>query len=174
MNLIPTAPLWLIVALCCAMVAAGIEDAARYRISNIITLIVLAGAIAAAVIEGPSLALWQNVTVFVLILILGAAAFSAGWLGGGDVKLFAAAGLWFDFPWSLRFIALVFLAGGVVAIAYLVTRPLRRRKLGKTGGAQIPYGIAIAVGMIAITLLGRATPTHHESALPALHLQYSG
>ena len=156
------------------MVAAGLEDAARYRISNIVTLVVLIGAIVAAVIEGPSLALWQNAAVLVLILVLGTAAFSAGWLGGGDVKLFAAAGVWFDIPWSLRFVALVFLAGGLVSIVYLLTRPLRARRFGKTRSAQIPYGIAIAVGMIAMTVSSRGTLDHHDRGLPSLNLPQSG
>jgi Flp pilus assembly protein protease CpaA len=78
LNLIPTAPLWLVIMLGCAVVAAAIEDGARYRISNVTCLVVLLGAVIAAVIEGPSLALWQNVAVFAAILTLGTVAFSAG------------------------------------------------------------------------------------------------
>jgi prepilin peptidase CpaA len=152
------------------MLAAAIEDVARYRISNVTTLIILAGAVAAAVIEGPSIVLWQNLVVFVVILVLGTAAFSAGWLGGGDVKLFAAAGLWLDFRSAVGFVALVFLAGGLVAIAYLLSRPLRR-KAGK--GAQIPYGIAIAIGMTATILLAHGTTAHHQWDWRALNMPHN-
>ena len=46
------------------------------------SLLILVSAVAAAVIEGPSLNLWQNVLVLAVILILGTFAFSAGSLGG--------------------------------------------------------------------------------------------
>ncbi len=120
MNLVANAPPWLAILLACAMVAAAIEDARRLRISNTTSLAVLAGAIVAAAIEGPTWLLWQNVSVFVAILILGTAAFSAGWFGGGDVKLFAAVGLWFDLRSALQLVVLIFLAGGVIAIVYLL------------------------------------------------------
>lgn len=166
MNLVPGAPVWLIVLFGLAMVAAAIEDAMRLRISNITSLLVLAGAIATAVIEGPSLSLWQNVAVLFAILLLGTAAFSAGWLGGGDVKLFAAAGLWFDLESAVWFVALTFFAGGIVAVGYLVTRPFR--KSGKN--ARVPYGIAIAIGALAMVLVERGTFSRHERPLPPIRI----
>ena len=146
------------------MLAAAAEDAARFRISNVTSILVLIGAIACAIIAGPSLALWQNGAVFLAILALGTAAFSAGLLGGGDVKLFAAAGLWFDLRSSVWFIALVFISGGVVAICYLASRPFRRGVRDKKD-RRIPYGIAIALGAMAMVLLDRGTFRHHERPL---------
>lgn len=169
LNLIPAAPLWLIVLFGLAMVAAAIEDAARLRISNATSLLVLVGAIAAAVIEGPTLSLWQNGVVLIAILLLGTAAFSAGWLGGGDVKLFAAAGLWFDLRSAISFVALTFLAGGAVAIGYMISRPFRRNAQN-TRNTRIPYGIAIALGAVAMVLLDRGTISHHERPLPPIRI----
>ena len=160
MNLVSLAPLWLAVLLGCALVAAAVEDAGRYRISNITSLVVLAGAICSAIIEGSSWALWQNGAVFVAVLLLGTAAFAARWLGGGDVKLFAATALWFDIRSAVWFIAFVFIAGGVVAIAYLLSRPLRRRHDGKIRGTRVPYGLAIALGALAIILADRGAVGH--------------
>ena len=96
MNLVVAAPSWLLGVFGCALVAAAIEDALRLRISNVTILFVFAGAIAASVLEGPSWMLWQNILAFAAILTIGTFAFSAGLLGGGDVKLFAATALWFD------------------------------------------------------------------------------
>jgi prepilin peptidase CpaA len=165
LNLVVAAPIWLLAVLACAMIAAAIEDAARFRISNLTSLVVLAGAFAAAAIEGPSSALWQNGAVFVVILVLGTAAFSAGVLGGGDVKLFAATGLWFDLRSALSFVVLVFLSGGVVAIGYLLSRLFRGGARGGMKEKRVPYGIAIALGALILVLL-HAGAFHHEGALP--------
>jgi prepilin peptidase CpaA len=146
------------------MLAAAIEDAARLRISNVTSILVLVGAIIAAIMAGPSLALWQNGAVFLLVLVIGTMAFSAGLMGGGDVKLFAAAGLWFDLRSAVSFIALVFISGGVVALCYLVSRPFRRGVRDKRD-RRIPYGIAIALGALAMVLLDRGAFRHHERPL---------
>lgn len=153
MNLISLAPLWLVVLFCCLLAAAAIEDALRFRISNILPLAVVAGAVGAAAIHGPSWSLWQNAVVFVAILAIGTIAFASKLLGGGDVKLFAAVGLWLEFKSALAFVSLVFLAGGVVALAYLAARLFRGAGDGRKGGTRIPYGIAIALGALALILL---------------------
>ncbi len=170
MNLIPSAPLWLVIVLGCAMIAAAVEDALRFRISNLTSLVVLAGAIVAAVIEGPSVVLWQNGVVFLVLLLLGTAAFAGGWLGGGDVKLFAAVGLWFDLRAAVWLVALVFLAGGLVAIVYLASRPFRRNASGKIRSGRVPYGVAIALGALVMVLAGRGAFTHHQQPLPQFRI----
>lgn len=171
MNLIASAPLWLVILLGCAMAAAAIEDASRYRISNIISLVVIAGAICAAIIAGPSWSLWQNGAVFLGILVLGTLAFTAGWLGGGDVKLFAATALWLDLRSALWFGVFVLLAGGVVAIAYLLSRPLRRRHDGKIRGTRVPYGLAIAFGALAVILIDRGVVGHQGQQGPSASIE---
>ena len=167
MNLIAAAPWWLLAVLGCAAGAAAIEDGLRYRISNLISLVVLVAAIAAAIMAGPAWALWQNIAVFLVVLVLGTLAFSAGWLGGGDVKFFAATALWLDLQSALQFVALVFLAGGLVAICYLATRPLRTRRVGKKSRTQVPYGIAIGVGAAAMILLHSGMLQPHAARPPA-------
>jgi len=172
LNLIPAAPLWLIIVLACALIAAAAEDAARYRISNVTTFVVFAGAICAAIIEGPTWALWQNGAVFVALMVLGTGAFSGGWLGGGDVKLLAATALWLDFDSAVWLMILVMLAGGVVAIAYLVSRPLRRRGgNGKIKSTRVPYGLAIAFGALAIIAIDRGVLLHQTPKQSAASLQ---
>lgn len=169
MNLIAAAPLWLILIFALAMLAAAVEDGARYRISNLTSLVVLVGAIVAAVLVGPTWALWKNGAVFAALLVLGTLAFSARLLGGGDVKLFAAAGLWFDPISALMFVALVFLSGGVVAIAYLATRHWRLHGRDKKS-SRVPYGIAIALGAMAMVMLDSRAFGHHERPLAPLRI----
>jgi prepilin peptidase CpaA len=153
MNLVVGVPWWLLTLLGLALCAAAVEDAVRLRISNFTCLAVIFGAMIAMAIHGFPLALWQNAVVFLAILAVGTAAFAANVLGGGDVKLLAAVGLWMNFAGAVWFVAAVLIAGGLVAMFFLVTRPLRRRKRaagGKRGGAHIPYGIAVAAGALLI------------------------
>jgi len=86
--------------------------------------------------------LWQNAVVLVLFLGLGTLAFAARALGGGDIKLFAATGLWMSLSGAVWLLAAIFIAGGGLAVIFILTRPLRSRA-GKT---RIPYGLAIVAG----------------------------
>jgi prepilin peptidase CpaA len=167
LNLVDAAPLWLLIVLGCAMAAAAVEDAARLRISNLTVLVVLVAAIAAMLIAGPSWALWQNLLVFAVMLGLGTVAFSGGWLGGGDVKLFAAAALWFDLRSAPAFVVIVLVSGGVVAVAYLLSRPFRRVPPAAKKDRRVPYGIAIAVGALAMILLSPAALGGNQRPSPA-------
>lgn len=150
MNLIVGAPSWLVVLFVVILLAAAVEDAVRLRISNITSLAICFCAIVAAALNGFSLSLWQNVAVFALVLTVGTAAFAAGWLGGGDVKLIAAIGLWFDFRSAVALIAAILIAGGVVAVAYIAARRMRRGSDSKSRGGKIPYGIAVVVGTLLV------------------------
>ena len=154
MNLAAFAPQWLALILAVLLVAAAIEDAIRLRISNITVSLVLVSAVAAAVLAGPEIRLWQNLVVFLGLLLVGMPMFAAGKLGGGDVKLLAAAGLWFDFAGALWMLIAVALAGGVLALVVLVLRAfgwseqLRARVVLLRPKGGIPYGVAIAAGAI--------------------------
>ena len=151
MNLVVGAPWWLTALLVLILLAAAVEDAIRFRISNITCLAICCCAIVTMALNGFPLALWQNVAVFALILTVGTAAFAAGWLGGGDVKLIATIGLWFDFRSAVALIAAILIAGGVVAVTYIAARSARR--IGsdpKSRDGKIPYGIAVVVGTLLV------------------------
>jgi prepilin peptidase CpaA len=75
-----------------------------------------------------------------------ALAFYTGMMGGGDVKLGAALALWFSPGAIVKFLVLTSLAGGVLTVALLVWHRAKRRE----GRPQIPYGVAIAFGGLAI------------------------
>jgi prepilin peptidase CpaA len=80
------------------------------------------------------------------VFLAGAVAFRFRLLGGGDVKLIAAAALWLGAAALGPFLLATALAGGALAIGFLLTRHLRE---GLAAG--LPYGIAIAAGGILVS-----------------------
>ena len=82
------------------------------------------------------------------LFALGAAAFAARILGGGDVKLLAAIGLFAGPAGTLDLLLVTALTGGVLGIAVLAGAPIG--PASNPGEAtlhrKLPYGPAIAVG----------------------------
>lgn len=160
MNLLATAPDWLIGILFAALAAAAIQDAVQLRISNLITVAVLALALLAIGVSGFAIGAWQNVAVFAVVLALGTLLFSRGVIGGGDAKLLAAVGFWTDFGSALLVIASIFICGGLLALAILALRigvpdRLARRLATLRPRGGIPYGIAISAGTLVATAILR-------------------
>src|SRR5687767_8192097 len=142
------------------LIAGGAEDAARLRISNITCGLTAAAALVAMAVVGFEPAVWQNFAVFAALMAVGTVLFAAGKLGGGDVKLFAATGLWFDLSGALTMLICVLLAGGVLALLVLALRMFgwndatRDRVVILKAGGGIPYGVAIAAGsLFAVAVL---------------------
>ena len=150
MNLVALAPLWLISAFLIVLIGAALEDGWRLRISNLFPLAIILLAIVAFAIAGLRIALWQNVTLFAALLVVGTVLFSARLLGGGDVKLLASCGLWFDLSDGWRMLAMVAIAGGLLALLILALRLVMpegaRRWIPLKPKSGIPYGVAIATG----------------------------
>jgi len=67
-------------------------------------------------------------------------------MGGGDVKLAAALALWFSPLTTLNFLVLMSIAGGVLTLLVVAVHRLQK----KEGRPEIPYGVAIAFGGLAI------------------------
>jgi len=148
-NLIVGGSIWLVAVLAVCLVAAAAEDAIRLRISNITCVAVLVAGVAAMATRGFPAELWQNGVVFALFLALGTLAFAARALGGGDIKLLAALGLWMSLSGAVWLLAAVFISGGVLAVIFIMAGLLRSHageSSGKHGKTGIPYGLAIVAG----------------------------
>jgi prepilin peptidase CpaA len=160
-NLLASAPAWLAVILYVLLVIAALEDGWRMRIGNLTSGAIAIGAFVAIALDGPIVGLWQNLLLFVGVLAIGTVFFSRSWMGGGDVKLLAAGGLWCDFSTGWKMLVAVALAGGLETILILLSRGFpwsdrtleRVEFLRRRGG--IPYGIAIAAGLILVTWWSR-------------------
>ena len=175
MTIAQAAPTWLVALLFLLLGIAAAEDGWRLRVSNLIVAAVAATGIAAIVFAHIGWDAWQPLLLAVLILGVGTPMFGAGWLGGGDVKLLAASGLWFSLSGGWRMLVMVAIAGGVLTILILLIRllpwpePAKQRvvMLRRRGG--IPYGVAIAMGVAAAVMLARAPPPK-MSAMPSTSL----
>jgi prepilin peptidase CpaA len=130
------------------LVVAAVIDVRTYTISNRLNLTVALLApvywlsIALPVWPDAGIQLAAGAGVFVLL----AAAFYAGMMGGGDVKLAAALALWFSPSSTLKFLVLMSLAGGILTLVIMALHKMKRRE----GRPEIPYGVAIAFGGLAI------------------------
>lgn len=162
MSLAALAPQWLTLLLAGLLLAAAIEDAVRLRISNLTCLAIFGAGVIALWLTGIQAAVWQNIIVCVALLIAGTPLFAFGKMGGGDIKLIAVTGFWFDLQGALILVASVLIAGGILAIFLIGFRRLKRsvtaevRPEAPKRGGVIPYGVAISAGaMFSISL---ATP----------------
>ncbi len=146
--------LWLMAAAIGLLLCAAASDVATRRIPNRLTAaLALVGVarLAAGLAAGGG---WADPALDLAaagaVLALGAAGFAAGAIGGGDVKLAAAAALWLGAGAVGTFLAFSALAGGVLAAAYLGLGVLGRRA-GRPA-PTLPYGVALAAGGLAATL----------------------
>ena len=138
----------LLIALAAVLVIAAVIDVRTFTISNRLNLAVALSApvywlsIALTPWPGMAVQLAAGAVVFALL----ACAFFAGMMGGGDVKLAAALALWFPPLLTVKFLVLMSIAGGVLTLAVVVWHRAQRRE----GRPEIPYGVAIAFGGLAV------------------------
>ena len=138
----------LLAGLAALLILAAVIDVRTFTISNRLNLTVALLAplywlsISLSPWPGVAIQLGAATTVFVLL----AGAFYAGMMGGGDVKLAAALALWFSPVSIIKFLVLMSLAGGVLTLVVVALHRAKQRE----GRPEIPYGVAIAFGGLAI------------------------
>ena len=137
-----------------ALAISAITDVRERRIPNAVTYPALAiAATCGFSLGGVPLLIESAVGVLVCATPL-ALAMWRGWMGAGDVKLMAVAGLVSGTAagWSFSLIVLldVAVAGGAQALLWLLAAKARRRDRPKA----VPYGLAIAVGTTWAFLTG--------------------
>jgi prepilin peptidase CpaA len=142
-----------LMALACLLIAAAWQDLRTLHIGNGLSIAVatlFVGWTVLGLVAG-SYTLWAfglSIACGAGLFVVGAAAFAAGILGGGDVKLLAAVGLFAGPAGIVDLVLVTALAGGLLGVAALAGAPigpaptpgevaLRRR---------LPYGPAIAMG----------------------------
>jgi len=152
-------------ALTGVLVWAAVSDAIWRRIPNRSVLAVIALYVVWAALAGGA-ALGPALLVAAISLAVGFGMFAFGIWGGGDAKLFAAVALFAGLAHMAAFVLVTALAGGLMAVVSLASRPTRALVIwnlrGKDAlGRGIPYGVAIAMGgavVIWCQLLGWIRP----------------
>ncbi len=140
-------------------VLAAARDATSYTIPNWISLALTGTFLAAGLACGLApAAIGSHALVGVVALVIGMGMFAAGWLGGGDVKFFAATALWLGWPLVTQLLLVTAVAGGLLTGLLLLLRsaPVRARAAQgpawvarlATPGESVPYGLAIAAGAL--------------------------
>ncbi|UZK70889.1 prepilin peptidase [Sphingomonas sp. S1-29] len=144
------------IALAALLVSAGIEDVRKREIANwknaAIALMAPLWWIAIGLPVWPGMAIQLGVAL--LVFGLFAAAFAAGMMGGGDVKMIAALALWFPLHSLLWLLVVMSLVGGALTLVMLIDH----RRRNNAGQPEIPYGVAIACA--ALLTLGEPLFNH--------------
>lgn len=130
---------------------AAISDIRYLRIPNLIPLLLVACFVMQAVFDGVQ-GMTGHLVAMLIVLALLLPLFAMNVLGGGDVKLLAAAALWLgmaDLPLLLVCVAIF---GGVFAALWLPLRWVVARTLPDQSlpaslqlKAALPYGVPIGV-----------------------------
>ena len=152
-GLLMTQPLFL--SFPALIIFAGSYDIFSKTISNRLCLaIVLAFLPAAASIGMGMVEIASHASCALVMLCAGFALFSAGWIGGGDAKLFAAAALWFGWGEIAGYAAVSAMFGGALALAVLALRlaalSLPRAVFFPLPRPELPYGVALALAALFV------------------------
>jgi len=152
----------IIVIAAAIFIAAAINDAWSYRIPNYMCGLLLA-LFPLFVVTAPREVDWhQNLAVFGLVAVSGFAMFLGNLAGAGDIKLLSVSSLWAGPHLIAVLLVVTAIAGGVESIIMAIVTYRRHRLTAQketAGGGEeklslakipIPYGIAIAMGGLAM------------------------
>ncbi len=155
------------------LVAAALHDVAARTIPNWVSLALFALGVLLRVLDG-SRSLLEGLSLGLAVFVFAVFCWRRGWLGGGDVKLLAAAAIFVPPAHVGDMLIAVTFCGGAVGLVYLFGRLLshgrppragvrprgllarivriERRRLSR--GGPLPYASAIAAGTILIVFAG--------------------
>ena len=160
-------------ALACALLATlAVSDLRRRRLPNAIVAAFAALYFAQAWIAGVDrTGLATHVAMGLAALVLAAALFRFGWLGGGDAKLVGAVFLWSGPALATTVFFIVSLIGLMLGLTQIAIGRMQRDRAAAPTHAWlapargVPYGVALAVGGVAAVWLPLA---HVQAVAPHL------
>jgi prepilin peptidase CpaA len=146
---------------------ASVSDLRTRRIPNrLVLLLAVSGLVFSTALDPLLPGLWNGLRGLAVGLALWLPLYLLGWLGAGDVKLFAAAGAWLGPAGALEGTVYAGLAGGLLALVWLLYRrglagpalaaafvrfgwrELVRAPRNVPHRERLPYGIALALGAL--------------------------
>lgn len=146
-----------------ALAVAAASDLASRRIPNV--LVLTAGLLGLAV-SAERHQLVSGLAASIICLCLTVPMWRRGLVGGGDVKLAAAAAAWVRLDHLIAFVLVVALCGGALSALALARASSSERRLvranataslatsritvARSPGTSIPYGVAIVLGAMIV------------------------
>jgi prepilin peptidase CpaA len=160
MGLVMVIDLVRLILLPTIMAFAASSDLLTMTISNRVSIILVVGFLALALMSGMAPAeMLSHVGAGALVLLVAFGFFTRGWIGGGDAKLAAATAMWLGFGYLLNYLVYASLLGGALTLMLIEFRlvPLPgllagqfwAQRLHRQDG-DIPYGIALAGAALLI------------------------
>jgi prepilin peptidase CpaA len=144
-----------------ALLYAAISDVVRYIIPNYVSVFLISLFFMSYFLFPVDTGIVDHVAAGLIVLVVGMILFRFNLFGGGDVKLWAAAALWFGWTTFDIQLAYVGILGGILGVSLYFARLIVARIYGPGTGADgpaiprvlqvdagVPYGIAIAFGSI--------------------------
>lgn len=149
-----------------ALLAASLHDLAARTIPNWLAALIALCGLGLRAADGH---LAMGILAGTIVFICAAICWRRGFMGGGDVKLLGATALAVPPAAVLGFVTAVALAGGVLALCYLIGRRLVRKPAAQRPhtllaralrverwrihrGGPLPYACAIAAGALFVLL----------------------
>jgi prepilin peptidase CpaA len=146
------------IAFAALLAAAAVNDVLRLRIPNVIPLLLIAAfvlKVALGLVASPL----DHLLAMAIVLAILLPFFAFDMLGGGDVKLLAAAALWLGLANVPLLLIAVGILGGVFTAFWLPLRwllarllPDRRLPVSLQLKAALPYGVPISVVALLLHL----------------------
>jgi prepilin peptidase CpaA len=143
----------------------SIWDVAKRRIPNLVTGAAAGLGVAAQLVDRGRWSAASGLGAAIVTVALLWRPWTAGGIGGGDVKMAAAVAIWVGLEGMIRYALAVAAAGGVVALVmYFLSRKSVRQDVKTNltlaalqqrlpdveaptkGRRSVPYGLAIAAG----------------------------
>ena len=137
------------------------SDVAARRVPNVIVVAIAVGGVAAQWASGGLLRALAGLLAGAALLVVLGAAWAAGRLGGGDLKLAAATTVWIGPSGALAFVLFTGMAGIPVALAARAAHRLELARIVRGAGVgsvyeltpereTVPLAVAIALGAGAV------------------------
>ena len=128
-----------------SLLAAARSDWRTLQIPNRLILVLLAGFPPVALLNSLTASEWlSHLGAAMTLFAAGAGLFALGLWGGGDAKLLPAAGLWLGWQPLPRFLLVMSMTGGLLALLALAMRAVPAGRRHFLAAGQLPYGVAIA------------------------------
>lgn len=152
---------FLVVAFAGLLLWSAVSDARNLVIPNRISIAIgglwLAHATALLAAGAPVGPLLMAVAIASGAFAVGTLLFAMRFIGGGDVKLFAAVMLWAGSDFAFPFVVMMLLAGGVLALSVLLVRVGRSVLVGAgSEGARLPLSVAFVNALRSTVPFGMA------------------